>query len=150
VDNLKIQELIKRYEAVSYTVHRKAEALIKDEISCDLTNDQQHMLRVISEVRECTSSELADIFDVKKSAITAIVNRLYDRGLINRRRDGNDRRIVYLSLTDEGISLFHQTEQKIHTLVESFITKFNEQEIESFIETYEKLADILIEMKNRK
>ncbi|ETI67114.1 MarR family winged helix-turn-helix transcriptional regulator [Neobacillus vireti] len=138
-----IQELIDRYVTVSFQVHKKAESLIKGKIGDDLTNDQHYILRYISQSDECTSSELADAFEVNKSAITAIINRMVDKGLIQRTRDENDRRVVYLTLTDEGNILYQNCQEKIQFLVESIITQFEESEIKNFINTYEKLAQIL-------
>lgn len=57
----------------------------------------------------------------------------------------DDRRVVYLTLTDQGEILFEKTEAKIFKLVESIITKFDQQEIESFLKMYGKLAEILKE-----
>lgn len=138
-----IQELIDRYVNVSFQVHKKAESLIKVELGNDLTNDQHYVLSYIHKAAECTSTELADAFDVNKSAITAIINRMADRGLIQRTRDKNDRRVVYLTLTDNGQELYKSCQEKVHQLVESIITKFDETEITTFINTYEKLAQIL-------
>jgi DNA-binding MarR family transcriptional regulator len=147
MDNMIIQELIDRYVSVSFQVHKKAESLIKCQIGNDLTNDQHYILRYIHQASVCTSSELADAFEVNKSAITAIINRMVDRGLILRTRDENDRRVIYLTLTDKGRELFEQTQEKIRLLVESIITQFEETEIKNFIDTYEKLARILINKK---
>ncbi|WP_042356066.1 MarR family winged helix-turn-helix transcriptional regulator [Bacillus rubiinfantis] len=143
MNNQTIQELIDRYVNVSFQVHKKAEALIKDQISNDLTNDQHYILRYIHQSGSCTSTELAAVFEVNKSAITAIINRMADRGLIQRTRDQNDRRVVYLTLTDEGNALYQNCQDKIHHLVESIITQFEELEVRTFIQTYEKLALIL-------
>lgn len=138
-----IQELIDRYVNVSYQVHKKAESLIKAELGNDLTNDQHYVLSYIHKTSGCTSTELSDAFDVNKSAITAIINRMADRGLIQRTRDENDRRVVYLTLTDTGEELFQACQEKVHQLVESILTQFDEKEITAFITTYEKLAQIL-------
>jgi DNA-binding MarR family transcriptional regulator len=147
MDKKIIQELIDRYVSVSFDVNKKAESLIKGQIEEDLTVDQHYIIRYIQNSKECTSSELAEAFDVNKSAITAIINRLADRGLIERTRDEKDRRVVYLTLSDKGIDLHHKTQEKVHLLVESFITQFDESEITAFINTYEKLAQILTTMK---
>jgi hypothetical protein len=40
-----------------------------------------------------------------------------------------------------------KTQEKVHLLVESLITQFDETEITNFINTYEKLALILTNMK---
>ncbi|RDU38995.1 MarR family transcriptional regulator [Neobacillus piezotolerans] len=122
--------------------------MIKGQIGSDLTNDQHYVLRYIRKKGECTSTELAEVFGVNKSAITAIITRLTDKGLVKRTRDEGDRRIVYLALTDEGINLFENAEQRIHALVEKMITKFEQEEITAFINTYEKLLGILTELES--
>lgn len=145
-----IKELVDRYIDVSFSVVKKAESLVKGELCDDLTYDQHYMLRYISRKGSCTSTELAEVFDVKKSAITAIITRLVEKGLIERTRDENDRRVVYLALTEKAKELFNDTEERIHKLVGSFIQKFEENEITQFIKTYEKLDKILTESASAK
>lgn len=142
-----VKDLVDQYITLSFSVTKNAESLIKEQIGSDLTNDQHYTLRYIHQTGPCTSSQLADVFQVNKSAITAIVNRMCQKGLIERDRDPNDRRLVYLSLTEKGKELYFETEQRIHKLVESLITQFEEKEIEQFIKTYEKLNTILIQTK---
>jgi len=36
------------------------------------------------------------------STVTVIVDYLYEAGLVKRRRDANDRRVVLLEITDDG------------------------------------------------
>jgi DNA-binding MarR family transcriptional regulator len=98
-------------------------------------------------VGTCTSSELAEVFDVQKSAITAIIQRLWEKGLIQRTRDEKDRRVVYLTLTDKGKELYDKAEERIYRLVESLLTQFDQSEIQQFIETFEKLNQVLINIK---
>lgn len=147
MDNQRIQELINRYIRVSFSVTKKAEFLIKDQIGSDLTYDQHYTLRYIRQKQNCTSTELAEVFAVNKSAVTAIITRLADRELIERTRDERDRRVVYLSLTDKGSALFNDCETRVHQLVENVITQFNDEEINSFIQTYEKLEKLLDDAK---
>jgi DNA-binding MarR family transcriptional regulator len=150
VKQINIQELIDKYIDLSFSVHRKGESLIREQIGSDLTNDQQYTLRYISQVGSCTSTELAEKFDVKKSAITAIINRMWEKGLIQRTRDENDRRVVYLTLTEKGNELYSKSEERVYKLVESFIKQFDPKEIQQFIQTYEKLNQILIESRDYK
>ncbi|MCC3355838.1 MarR family winged helix-turn-helix transcriptional regulator [Bacillus sp. REN16] len=145
-----IKELVDLYLDVSFSVNTIAESLVKEQIGSDLTNDQHYTLRYINKVGSCTSTELADIFEVKKSAITAIINRLFEKGLIDRTRDENDRRLVYLTLSDKGNELFSKTEERVHKLVESIIGEFSEEEIVQFLKTYGKLNGILQQIKNNK
>lgn len=142
-----IKDLVDRYIAVSQSVEKKAASLVREQIGSDLTNDQHFTLRYMNQVGTCTSSELSEVFDVQKSAITAIIQRLWEKGLIERTRDEKDRRVVYLTLTDKGKDLYSQCEKRIHNLVEGLITQFEHHEIKQFINTFEKLNQILINYK---
>ncbi|WP_071394561.1 MarR family winged helix-turn-helix transcriptional regulator [Bacillus tuaregi] len=149
MDDTSIKKLVDQYIDLNFFIEKNVESLIKGQISSDLTNDQQYMLRYINKVGVCTSSELAEIFNVKKSAITAIINRLWDKGLILRTRDDKDRRMIYLTLTEAGKEVFNQSEVRIHQLVTSFITQFDQEEIEAFMKTYEKLNQIILAAKDK-
>jgi len=148
MDEKQIEELINRYINVSFSVTKSGENLIKGIIGDFITYDQQYTLRYIYLHKRCTSTELAGVFQVKKSAITAIINRLTEKELIKRTRDESDRRVIYLTLTDKGIEYYSKAEKNIQNLVKTFITSFDEQEIVSFIETYEKLNNILTNIKD--
>lgn len=145
-----LKELVDKYITLSFSVMKNGETLIRGEIGSDLTTDQHYVLRYIYGVQSCTATELAEVFDVKKSAITAIINRMWVKGLIKRTRDLKDRRVVYLTLTEQGLELFHKTEEKIQNLVKSLINKFDFDEIQQFIKTYEKLNSVLEDYKNKR
>ncbi|EMI10661.1 MarR family transcriptional regulator [Anoxybacillus gonensis] len=144
-----IQQLIERYLSVSFLVNKRGAALMKCELD-DVTHDQYYLLRYIYKRGVCTSTELADVFAVNKSAITAMTNRLVEKGMIERGRGGDDRRVIALSLTERGRKWLEETEQNVYELVEAIMTKLSHEEIEQFIQTYEKLAMILQEMGESK
>ncbi|KXG11557.1 MarR family transcriptional regulator [Anoxybacillus rupiensis] len=143
----KVKELVERYLSVSFDVMKRGAMLVKCELDEDITNDQYYLLRYMYKRGICTSTELASAFIVNKSAITAMTNRLVEKEMVRRIRDEKDRRVIYLTLTEKGMRWFQETEEKIHKLVGSFITKFSEQEIEMFLQLYEKLASALHEME---
>ncbi|MBP1996574.1 MarR family winged helix-turn-helix transcriptional regulator [Paenibacillus eucommiae] len=138
-----LKDIISRYEAASFAVDRKLNAIIKDRMPEELTVDQFSTIRYIRKRGKCTSSELSDSFCVGKSSITAIITRLFDKELLERMPDEKDRRVTYLSLTVKGAQLADEMEEKIQVLLASYIKHFDEQEAIQFIETYEKLASVL-------
>ncbi|MEC2078758.1 MarR family transcriptional regulator [Metabacillus fastidiosus] len=147
MDEKKVKNLIDRYLDLSMSVQRRGETIIKCRLGDELTNDQHFILRHIRKTNLCTSTELAEVFEVNKSAITAIINRLMEKGLINRKRDENDRRIVYLTLSELGNELFLESEEKIGRFVEEIMVQFEHEEIEAFLNTYEKLNNALLNYK---
>lgn len=69
-----------------------------------LTGAQLWAMRVLAS-RPHSTGELARALAVHQSSASVLVQRLVKRGLVRRRRDRHDRRIVRLSLSDEGAAL---------------------------------------------
>lgn len=141
---LDIKETIARYEEANFRVNRRLNAMIREQLPEQLTIDQFATLRYLRSHECSTSSELADIFCVGKSSITAIITRLFDKSLIERIQGEKDRRVTYITLTDEGKRLCDLMEEKIQDILAHYIQYFDEKEARTFIETFEKLADVMM------
>ncbi|WP_309121634.1 MarR family transcriptional regulator [Paenibacillus sp.] len=145
MDKAQLSSIIQRYEEASFVVTRRINAAIRERMRDDLTLDQYAVIRYMRKNDRCTSSELADTFCVGKSSVTAIINRLFDKDLIERLPDEKDRRVTYLRLTEEGRRLSQEMEDRIQELLTKYLNHFEQDEALLFIETYEKLARVLLE-----
>ncbi|MEY9094644.1 MarR family winged helix-turn-helix transcriptional regulator [Paenibacillus sp. RC84] len=145
MDETLLSQIIDRYESTIFTVNRRLNAMIKDRMPEELTQEQYATLRYLQRRGQCTSSELAEIFCVGKSSITAIITRLVDKELITRLPDDKDRRVTYLALTDKGTAAVNEMRLRIQELLAGVIKHFDGQEAIAFIETFEKLANVLMQ-----
>lgn len=64
-----IKELVDLYVDVSFSVNTIADSLVKEQLGTELTNEQHYTLRYINKVGSCTSTELAEVFEVKKAQL---------------------------------------------------------------------------------
>ena len=67
----------------------------------DLTLPQYRVLGILAE-GSAAASGLAGRLAVRPSSVTAIIDGLLARGLVDRRHEEGDRRRIALRLTDEG------------------------------------------------
>ncbi|WP_172194397.1 MarR family winged helix-turn-helix transcriptional regulator [Saccharibacillus qingshengii] len=139
------KKLINRFLESWLAIEREMGLVVRRQMQEDLTNDQYYLLQHIMQCGPRTSSELAETFKVVKSSITAIVTRLVDRGLIERTRSEEDRREVYLSLTEHGQRIAEQVERRISESVGGYLSHFEQKEIEMVMSAFEKLARLVIE-----
>jgi len=139
-----LKSIIERYEEASFTVYRRINAAIRESLSEDLTLDQCSLLRYLQKRERCTATELAEVFCVGKSSITAMTTRLFDKSLIRRLPDAKDRRVTYLALTEEGVRRSNEMDERIQEVLMQYINQFTDEEARVFIETYEKLARVLL------
>ncbi|GBF76324.1 MarR family transcriptional regulator [Paenibacillus sp. 598K] len=143
MDQNQFGSIITRYEEAQFTVNRQVSAIIRSIVPEEITADQYLMIRYIHRHGRVTSSELAEIFCVAKSSITAIITRLFDKDLIRREPDEKDRRVTYLALTPRGSEIAVYIMAKIQERLSDFIGLFEEEEARVFVESYEKLAKLL-------
>jgi len=68
-----------------------------------LTGPQLVLLRQAARMTKPTASELADAIHLSRATVTGILDRLEMRGLIERVRNGHDRRSIFVQVTAEGI-----------------------------------------------
>ncbi|PWW39687.1 MULTISPECIES: MarR family winged helix-turn-helix transcriptional regulator [Paenibacillus] len=137
------RSLVNRYLDASFLVTKRFDTQIRERLGQTITTDQFCALRLIEEKPLCTPSDLAELLCVGKSSITALVNKLVDRDLVHRAGDERDRRVVYLTLTDNGREVYRETEQEIQQILEPYLVHFKPEEVQNFIESFEKLAALL-------
>ncbi|MCM3025471.1 MarR family transcriptional regulator [Bacillus safensis] len=141
----KIAQLIQRYADVYLMMEKKVSSMITEKLDKELTLDQYYSLRYINLHPGCTSTDLAAVSNVNKSAVTSMTNRLFTKNYIFREHDQADRRNVHLYVTPEGKDVVSRMEKQLQDLVRSYFEKLEEKEMESFIQTYEKIYQVIIE-----
>ncbi len=78
-----------------------------------LTFAQAHALRILDPDRPLPMSTLAKELACDASNVTGIVDRLEERGLIERRGAPHDRRLKMLFVTDEGARLRRKVAERM-------------------------------------
>jgi DNA-binding MarR family transcriptional regulator len=71
---------------------------------------QLHVLHLLERHGELAMSRLAETLDVSLSAATGLVDRIEERGFVERIRVPNDRRIVLVRITAAGRQLLEDVE----------------------------------------
>ena len=89
--------------------------------------------------QEWTASELSEILPMDNPAISRVVSKLVDKGILKRRRPREDRRIVLLKLTEDGVSLGLKLHDKLHSYEAKLVKGVPEGEIEALRSTIKKV-----------
>jgi long-chain acyl-CoA synthetase len=87
----------------------------------DLTLPQYRVLGILAE-GSAASSGLADRLAVRPSSITAIIDGLVARGLVDRKHEDSDRRRIALRLTSEGARMVAEADISVDEYLASIAT----------------------------
>jgi DNA-binding MarR family transcriptional regulator len=87
-------------------------------------------------------ADLADMLGVAKSAITKTVDRLEDRGWLERARDDHDRRAVRAVVTPRGMDAFRRAQPVFTEAVTTVLLgRLNASELRQLQRILRKLTD---------
>jgi len=108
-----------------------------------ITSSQFHTIRRISQ-GDASVSALANCMRVSRPNISRAVDDLVNNGLVNRKRNPDDRRNIQLSLTDKGKKMIKNLHNKYGgILVEQFSILSDEElrVLSSALESMKKVID---------
>ena len=71
--------------------------------------------------------------------ISRVVTKMVDRGLMRRRRPRNDRRVVFLTLTDEGKALTLELHRRVQAYEATLSKGVCEEEMAVFVSVTSKV-----------
>ncbi len=82
---------------------------------CDLTVSQCHSLEYLQTSGALTMGQLAGKLYLDVSTMTRVIDNLVAKGLVNRASDPQDRRVIRVELTAEGVDRVVQVQGKLIT-----------------------------------
>ncbi|MEK3733449.1 MULTISPECIES: MarR family winged helix-turn-helix transcriptional regulator [Paenibacillus] len=106
-----------------------------------LGRSQFTTLEKLNELGAMRLSDVADTIHVTGGAVTGISDKLIEGGYARRVRDSQDRRVVYLEITDQGRELIRQLDKKRAELSELLYGFLTEEEIRQLRIIYRKIIE---------
>jgi DNA-binding MarR family transcriptional regulator len=122
--------------------------VMKNECSCsifsecglsDMTIKQIAYLKAIDQQGDVTFSRLAEITKNSKPTITEMVNRFVRMECVYREPSRDDRRILYIRLTDKGKKIAQAEEAALCRVIERMIDSLDKHELDLLIEILQKV-----------
>jgi DNA-binding MarR family transcriptional regulator len=109
----------------------------------ELTASQLLVMHHIRQAGAALTSGIAAAVDLKQATVTVIVNKLQDAGLVFRKRDIEDRRCVWIRLTDAGLATLDRSPDLLQTRFEQAFSGLDDWEQAMICSTLERVAVML-------
>lgn len=136
-------DYVVRAQTALWNTSMKIGEKVKNELQeFGVTETQFSMLDLLSKKESHKVTDLAEKMGVKPSAVTTMIDRLANNGLVSRRHSENDRRAVLVSITEEGREVISKFEGKCRSVIKSYLSHLEPNELESLATIYEKLGNI--------
>ena len=116
-------------QVFNHVMDMEAKAVITEEFS-DITNNDMHIIEAIGVSEPRNMSAIAHRLSVTVSTLTTNMNGLEKKGYIVRKRSLEDKRVVYVLLTEKGKKAFFHHRDFHKKMIRAIVKDLNEEEME--------------------
>lgn len=105
----------------------------------DITNNDMHVIEAIGIGKPKNMSSIAKSLSVTVGTLTIAMNSLVKKGYVIRQRGSEDRRVVYISLSEKGRIAYERHEQFHKAMIDGVTGQLTDDEMKVLIKALTKL-----------
>ncbi|MCF2681647.1 MarR family winged helix-turn-helix transcriptional regulator [Faecalicatena contorta] len=115
-------------------------AIITEEFK-DLTNNDMHVIEAIGLGDGRNMSSIAKKLKITVGSLTTAMNSLVNKKYVERHRSEEDRRVVFVKLTEKGVRAYHHHEDYHRQMTQAIMDKLDEKELPVLVKTLDVLTE---------
>ena len=105
----------------------------------DITNNDMHVIEAVGLGEPKNMSAIAKVLSVTMGTLTIAMNSLVKKGYVKRTRGKEDRRVVYISLSENGKGAYQHHEKFHRHMIDEILKDLTEEETEALMKSLTKL-----------
>ncbi|AAK78852.1 DNA-binding MarR family transcriptional regulator [Clostridium acetobutylicum] len=110
---------------------------------CELSNSSIRVLFALNNHKKITITDLGKVLCAHKPNVTSWVDCLVKNDLACRLYDDNDRRIIYISLTENGKLTIDKCKEVLNKSFAERLAHLNDEDLELLIQTLNNMSMLL-------
>ena len=115
-------------------------AIITEEFK-DISNNDMHIIEAIGLGEGNNMSTIAKKLNITVGSLTTSMNSLVKKKYTERIRSEEDRRVVYIRLTEKGIKAYHHHEEFHKKMTDAVVEALDQEEVPVLVKTLNSLAE---------
>ena len=105
----------------------------------DITNNDMHVIEAVGLGEPKNMSAIAKVLSVTMGTLTIAMNSLVKKGYVKRTRGKEDRRVVYISLSEKGKGAYQHHDKFHRDMIDEILKDLTEEETEALMKSLTKL-----------
>lgn len=133
------------FHYLSMAVHSMIQKNFMEQVkSSGLTSGQPKVLDYLRDHNGANQKEIGAACHIEPGSLTSVLNRMEEKGLIERRMLDGNRRTFYIFMTDEGSRLKDLVEDNFASIEKKSFRNISSEDQASFMETFSKIYENLM------
>ena len=138
------QEQYERIEKLDMQLHKYQFRYIRHLIDeADLYKGDPRLIMTVVKKEGCTQAELAKVLCIKAATLTVMIKRMEIAGLIERKADEKDLRVIRVYSTTKGKEIAKKTKKIFHDAIGMMFDGIDERELAVYENVLRKISERL-------
>lgn len=116
-----------------------------ENILLDCSKNEVFVMILLYRRGEVNMTQVSDYLQVPLNTVTGIVDRMEKRGLLERQRSAEDKRVVTIQMTEQGMACIKDILDQVFRYGQSILSKLTPQELQTGIQLIDKVVEGLNE-----
>jgi len=142
-----ISQIISLNRNINRTLRHEFHGLMQDS---GFTFPQLSVISILAKNGKQKVSDISEKIGLSDSTVSGILDRLEQKGIIERKRNKDDRRVVKIYLSNGSQEIFQEFHRKREEYFARLLKELSEQEINDIINGLEILNRVVCDKKNTK
>jgi DNA-binding MarR family transcriptional regulator len=112
---------------------RERMAMFRRWLAGSLSIVHLHVLAILEEAEALSMGKLAEALDVSVASATGIIDRMEQRGLVERGQQADDRRVVLVRATPGGLAVFSDLDAQRRVSIARILERLTDDELAAFL-----------------
>lgn len=109
--------------------------------NCGLTPAEIYLLQILHKIGNCSVTALAPMLGVTPATVTNLTDRLNNKGYVQRERDEDDRRVVQIVPTEEGLGLVEKINADRISMLGFVLKDLGEEALDDLVKMLEDVEE---------
>ncbi len=142
-----------KYLSAMFTMLRKRENIIVADKKARFNDTELRLLTEILHAKyrgeRLISTQLATMLGITRSAVSQIVNRLEEEGVVKRVADDVDRKIAYIEVTDETLEYYQQDIKACMDFAGRVVNTMGKEKFNTLCALVDEFCDVIEQEKSK-
>lgn len=146
MDTINLNKISEELFQLVMELHKKTfnrDQLVKN--SC-IPPSHLKVIFTLSHTGPLSLSQLANTIGISKPNLTPIIDKLIQKGFVNRYEDPNDRRILRVEITNKAVELRDQQCNKFKTMLQPKLSNLPTEDLDSLEDLLSKIMPIITKL----
>ncbi|HOQ15864.1 MAG TPA: MarR family transcriptional regulator [Defluviitaleaceae bacterium] len=123
-----MQDLLMDYltQIISNISQAQSEVLKEKQLKYKISPNELRIIEIVGTSRKPKMmKDIAELMSMTKGGMTFLIDKLEKKGVVRRRQNDFDRRVLYIELTEEGEKIFEDYNRNKYAILYKWVENMN-------------------------